>query len=74
MKKQLDKAGEDEQKQAPTAQKEKYEVFYCQCAKPYDHLKLADTYLSILNAGYDNNFHPSSFISDIFRPPKLILI
>jgi len=74
LKKQLDKADEEEQKQAPTTQKEKYEVFYCYSAKQFDFLKYVDTYLSKLNAGYENSFHASSFITDIFRPPKLNLI
>ena len=74
LKKQLDKADKEEQKQAPTAQKEKYEVLYCFSAKQFDFLKYADTYLSKLNAGYENSFHTSSFITDIFLPPKLNLI
>ncbi|WP_051295995.1 hypothetical protein [Eisenibacter elegans] len=74
LKKQLDKADEKEQKQAPTNQKEKYEVLYCYFSKPYDFIKYADIYLSKLNAAYDNSFHTSSYIKDIFRPPKLNLI
>ena len=74
LKKQLDNAAEEEQKQAPTPQKGKYEILYCYYAKQFDFLKYADTYLSKLNAGYKNSFHTSSFISDIFRPPKLNLI
>lgn len=74
LKKQLDKADEEEQKQAPTAQKEKIEVLYCHTNKPYDFLKFADDYLSKLNASYQNDFYNSSHITDIFRPPKLNLI
>jgi len=74
LKKQLDKADEEEQKQAPKAQKDKYEVLYCYFGKPYDFLKYAGIYLSKLNSLYDNSFHTSSFITDIFRPPKLNLI
>ena len=74
LKKQLDKADEEEQKQAPTNQKEKYEVLYCYFSKPYDFLKYAEIYLSKLNSVYDNSFHTSSYITDIFRPPKLNLI
>ena len=74
LKKQLDKADEEEQKQAPINQKEKYEVLYCYFSKPYDFIKYADIYLNKLNAAYDNSFHTSSYITDIFRPPKLNLI
>lgn len=74
LKKQLDKADEEEQKQAPTNQKDKYEVLYCHFAKPYDFLKYTDIYLSKINSAYENSFHTSSFITDIFRPPKLNLI
>lgn len=74
LKKQLDKADEEEQKQAPTNQKEKYEVLYCYFSKPYDFLKYADNYLSKLNGSYQNGFYSSSHITDIFRPPKLNLI
>jgi len=73
LKKQLDKADEEEQKQAPKAQKEKYEVLYCYSAKQFDFLKYVDTYLSKLNAG-ENSFHTSSFITNIFRPPEFNLI
>ncbi|NJO89649.1 MAG: hypothetical protein HC831_12415 [Chloroflexia bacterium] len=72
--KKLKQAEKEEQKQAPTNQKEKYEVLYCYFSKPYDFLKYADNYLSKLNSAYDNSFHTSSFITDIFRPPKLNLI
>ncbi|MDX1903775.1 MAG: hypothetical protein SFU27_06405 [Thermonemataceae bacterium] len=74
LKKQLDKADEEEQKQAPTNQKEKYEILYCYFSKPYDFIKYADIHLNKLNAAYENSFHTSSFITDIFRPPKLNLI
>ncbi len=74
LKKQLNKADEEEQKQAPTNQKEKYEVLYCYFSKPNNFLKYAEIYLSKLNAAYDNSFHTSSFITEIFRPPKLNLI
>lgn len=74
LKKQLEKADEEEQKQSPKNTKEKVEVLYCHFAKPYDLFKLCDTYLSKLNVGYENSFHTSTFITDIFRPPKLNLI
>lgn len=74
LKKQLDKTDEEEQKKVPTAQKVKYEVLYCHFAKPYDFLKHIDIYLSKLNSAYNNSFYTSSFITDIFHPPKLSLI
>lgn len=74
LKKQLDKADEEEQKQAPTTQKEKYEVLYCYSAKQFDFLEYVDTYQSKLNSSYANEFYNSSFISDIFHPPQANLI
>lgn len=74
LKKQLDKVNEEEQKQAPTSQKEKAEVLFCHTHKPYDFWEFADLYLSKLNASYQNNFYNYSYITDIFRPPTINLI
>jgi hypothetical protein len=74
LKKQLDKADEEEQKQTPTAQKDKYEVLFCHFTKSNDFLKYTDIYQCKLNSTYENSFHTSSFITDIFRPPKTSLI
>jgi hypothetical protein len=58
LKKQLDKADKEEQKQTPINTKEKVEVFYESC----------------ILGKYKSDFYASSFITDIFRPPKLNLI
>lgn len=74
LKKQLDKADEEEQKQSPTIKKERLEVLYCYYKNPFNFLKYSVTYLSKLNASYENEFYSSSFAADIFHPPKLKLI
>jgi hypothetical protein len=74
LKKQLDKADEEEQKQAPTNTKEKLEVLYCSIQKPFDFLKQTVFYKKQSLGNYNTGFYISSFISDIFRPPKLNLI
>lgn len=74
LKKQLDKADENEQKQAPTNLKEKYEVLYCDYHRAMDLRKLSLLLeRQILNTN-NADFFASSFITDIFRPPKLNLI
>lgn len=70
---QLKKAEDQEEKQAPTTKKEKSQVLYCS-KKSFTPLKHADTYLSKLNSSYKNEFNSSSFVADIFRPPKRNLI
>ena len=74
MKKQLDKADEDEQKETPSNAKEKVEVLYCHNQIPFDFLKQTVFYEIRSLGKYKSNFYASSFITDIFRPPKLILI
>ena len=74
LKKQLDKADEEEQKQAPTNAKEKVEVLYCHNQIPFDFLKQIVCYKIRSLGKYKSNFYASSFITDIFRPPKLNLI
>jgi hypothetical protein len=74
LKKQLDKANEEEQKQAPNNIKEKVEVLYCSIQKPFDFLKQTVFYEKQSLGNYNSGFYISSFISDIFRPPKLNLI
>ncbi len=71
---QLKKAEEEEEKQAPTNKKERLEVVYCYSKNPLDFLPFLDNYTSKLNPAYENEFYHSSFIADIFRPPKLHLI
>ena len=74
LKKQLEKADEEEQKQAPTNTKEKVEVLYCQNQTPFDFLKVTVFYENQTLNNYDFDFYSTSFITDIFRPPKTILI
>ena len=74
LKKQLEKADEEEQKQAPTNTKEKVEVVYCQNQTPFDFLKVTVFYENQTLNNYDFDFYSTSFITDIFRPPKTILI
>lgn len=74
LKKQLEKADEEEQKQAPTNTKEKVEVLYCQNQSPFDFLKVTVFYENQTLNNYDFDFYSTSFITDIFRPPKTILI
>ena len=74
LKKQLEKADEEEQKQAPTNTKEKVEVLYCQNQTPFDFLKVTVFYENQTLNNYDFDFYSTSFITDIFRPPKTIVI
>ena len=74
LKKQLDKADEEEQKQAPTNIKEKVEVLYCQTQRPFDFLKATLFNENKALGNYDCDFYSTSFITDIFRPPKTSLI
>mgnify|MGYP001793037489 CR=1 FL=1 len=71
---QLKKAEEQEEKQAPNNKKERLEVLYFYTIKSLALLGLADSYSTKFNPAYKDGFHPSSFICDIFRPPKLRLI
>ena len=72
--KRLDKADKDEQKQIPQSLKEKQEVLYFFQYTDF-HLKRQFSCIekSKLNSQYTMAFS-ASHISDIFRPPKLILI
>lgn len=72
--KQLKKAEEQEEKQAPTSKKERLEVVYYYAKSAFDFPINNDCLVGKLNPAYDDEFYPSSFISDIFRPPKLNLI
>jgi hypothetical protein len=71
LKKQLEKAEEKEQQQAPTSQKEKYEVLYCHTLPSHHFLTHAGIDLSRLISAYPQSFHAVSFLSDIFRPPQI---
>ena len=71
---QLKKAEEQEEKQAPTNKKERLEVVYYFSKSSFDFLFCADFFVSKLNPACVDEFYTSSFIADIFRPPKLNLI
>jgi len=72
--KQLKKAEEQEKKQAPTSKKERLEVVYYYAKSSFDFPIYTDCFVSKLNPACVDEFYTSSFIPDIFRPPKLHLI
>lgn len=71
---QLKKAEEQEEKQAPTNKKERLEVVYYYATSAFEFLVHTDCFVSKLNLACIDEFYTSSFIADIFRPPKLHLI
>ncbi len=71
---QLKKAEEQEEKQAPTNKKERLEVLYYYAKRAFDFPSNIDCFVSKLNPACIDEFFTSSFIADIFRPPKLNLI
>jgi hypothetical protein len=74
LKKQLENADKEEQKQAPTNTKDKVEVWFCHQQKPFDFKKQNSYYEKQSTGKYKPDFYVTSFITDIFRPPKLNLI
>ena len=70
----LKEAEEQEEKQAPTSKKERLEVLYCYSKSSLGFPSFARKHKSKLNPAYENELYDSSFISDIFHPPTLILI
>lgn len=71
---QLKKVEGQEEKQAPTNKKEQLEVIYFCSKSSFNFFFFTDCFASKLNVTCVDNLHASSFISDIFRPPKLNLI
>lgn len=71
---QLKKAEEQEEKKAPTSNKERLEVIYYYTKSSFDFLFYTDYFASKLNPACVDEFYTSSFIDDIFRPPKFNLI
>lgn len=71
---QLKKAEEQEEKQPPTNNKERLEVVYYYATSSFDFPLYTDYFVSKLNPACVDEFYTSSFIADIFRPPKLNLI
>jgi hypothetical protein len=74
LKKQLDKADEEEQKQAPNSTKEKVEILFCYQQKSFNFKKHYSFYEKQSVGKYKPDFYATSFITDIFQPPKLNLI
>lgn len=74
LKKQLEQADEEEQKQAPTNTEEKLEILYCQTHTSFSFLKATFFCENQALRNYKYDFYSSSFITDIFRPPKTNLI
>ncbi|MBL6448249.1 hypothetical protein JMN32_18185 [Fulvivirga sp. 29W222] len=72
--KELKKAEEKEDKQAPTSKEQRQKVVYYYVKSSFNGLIIAYRYLDQLNAAYNNSLYSSSFVVDIFRPPKLNLI
>lgn len=70
----LKKAENHEEKQAPKGKKEKVEIGYCLMKKPIDLSSFKVGYITKLKPGFDENFYHSSFITDVFHPPKQSLI
>lgn len=71
---QLKKAEEQEEKQAPTNKKERYEVVVYYTKSVFDFPICTDCFVGKLNPACVDEFYNFSFITDIFRPPKLNLI
>ncbi len=69
LKKQLEKANKEEQKQTPTSSKVKIESLYSQRQKHFDFLNIL-LFENIHFDKYKSYFYPSTFIADIFRPPN----
>lgn len=71
---QLKKDEEQEEKQAPTNKKDRLEVVCFYAKNTFDLLLYTDSFVSKLNPACIDEFYTSSYIADIFRPPKLNLI
>lgn len=70
----LKKIEEQEKKQTPITKKEIQErTLYCS-AIPIYILRLSEVYLHKQKVTYRDEFYFSSFLSDIYRPPKFNLI
>ncbi len=67
---QLKKAEEQEEKQASTNKKERLEVIDYYSQSFFDLLSFANHYVSKFNPVCLEERHTSSFITDVFRPPK----
>ncbi|WP_146946834.1 hypothetical protein [Cyclobacterium qasimii] len=71
---QLKKAEEKEEKQAPGSKDDRMSIVYYQSKRLFNFLSFNDKYFSKLKGGYQNKFFKASFVTDIYKPPKLNLI
>jgi hypothetical protein len=72
--KQLKKAEEQEEKQAPASNKERLGVIdYCSISS-FDFLFYTNCIASMLKPACVDEFYTSRYIADIFRPPNFNLI
>ena len=71
---QLKDAEEQEEKRAPTSKQERIEVVYYYGERAIINMYFSDISVNRLNPAMVNVLHTSSFIADVFRPPKLNLI
>ncbi|MDO8366674.1 MAG: hypothetical protein Q7T20_07760 [Saprospiraceae bacterium] len=74
LKKQLDKTDEKEQKQVPNNQKEKSEVLYSHSLAALEIVNQPVFVSKNIISNYKSGFYSSSYITDIFHPPKLNFI
>jgi hypothetical protein len=72
LKKQIDKADKEEQKQTPSNTKEKLEVLYCYNQFPLECINRTIFYERRIISAYRSDFYAKTLISDIFHPPKQI--
>ena len=71
---QLKKAEEQEEKKAPTSNKERLKVIFYNTKSSFDFLLNTDCLISKVNPACVDEFYTSSYNADIFRPPKFNLI
>jgi hypothetical protein len=74
LKKELNKADQKEQKQAPNAQKEKFEVLFNNSLRNFSFIEKVALYSSKLNDYSRDNLYCFSFLNSIFQPPQINLI
>lgn len=72
--KQLKKAEEQEEKQAPNSNKERLEVIYYYSVSSFNFLFYTDCFASKLKPAWVDKFYSSGYIANIFRPPTFNLI
>lgn len=73
LKKQIDKADEQEKKQTPTTQKVQVDILFCYNVQPFKLYNNTGYYEKKKLYAYESNFLVSSFLTDIFHPPEKFL-